>query len=95
MEEVEAEGDGDVVLLGCDGRRNVLESALIVGRAGRVCAAVDGARRGFGGYELRPGGQMPCPPHVGDFSTKRVTRRVRVLEIRAWRKEIEKREQYF
>ena len=83
MEEVEAEGDGDVVLLGCDGRRNVLESALIVGRAGRVCAAVDGARRGFRGYELRPGGQMPCPPHVGDFSTKRATRRVRALENRA------------
>ena len=95
MEEVEAEGDGDVVLLGCDGRRNVLESALIVGRAGRVCAAVDGARRGFGGYELRPGGQMPCPPHVGDFSTQRATRRVKVLENRAWRKKIEKRERYF
>ena len=95
MEEVEAEGDGDVVLLGCDGRRNVLESALIVGRGGESARLLMVRGGGFGGYELRPGGQMPCPPHVGDFSTKRATRPVRISRIVPGEKEIEQRQEYF
>ena len=55
-----------MALLGCGGRLNVLVSPVIVESEGDVR---DGRVHAEGYIKVRSGGQMPCPPRVGDFGT--------------------------